>query len=136
MDNQFQIVDNFIDDSFFAGIRDTIIGNNQIPWFLNYGISSKDNTDEGIYFTHTFYTDYNVSSQYFGLLNPIFEKINPKAIIRARSNIYPKTPTVVKHGMHIDYPYKHCGLIFYLNTNNGFTILDDGTKIESVENRA
>ena len=32
--------------------------------------------------------------------------------------------------------YKHCGLIFYLNTNNGFTILDDGTKIESVENRA
>ena len=25
--------------------------------------------------------------------------------------------------------------LFYLNTNNGYTILEDGTKIESIENR-
>jgi hypothetical protein len=37
--------------------------------------------------------------------------------------------------MHIDYKYKHNGAIFSINTNNGGTILKDGTKIDSVENR-
>jgi|LakMenE18May11ns_1017448.scaffolds.fasta_scaffold9957695_3 hypothetical protein len=137
MDQSTKIIDNFIEPSIFEHFKKTIVGNNTIPWFLNHGISTKNTyNDEGIYFTHTFYTDYNISSQYFGSLNPIFEKINPKAIIRARANVYPKTNKIVQHGMHIDYPYEHFGLIVYLNTNNGFTILEDGTKVESIENRA
>jgi hypothetical protein len=137
MESPHKIVDNFIDPLIFENIKDSIVGHNKIPWFLNHGVSSKNTfSQDGIYFTHTFYTDYNVSSQYFGLLNPILQKINPKAIIRARSNIYPKTNNLIQHGMHIDYPYEHLGLIIYLNSNNGFTILEDGTKIESIENRA
>ena len=30
----------------------------------------------------------------------------------------------------------HQGLIFHINNNNGYTILEDGTKIESIANRA
>ena len=36
---------------------------------------------------------------------------------------------------HTDYPYSHKGALFYINTNNAPTILEDGTKIEAIENR-
>ena len=32
-------------------------------------------------------------------------------------------------------PYKHKGAILYINDNNGKTILEDGTEIESKANR-
>ena len=31
--------------------------------------------------------------------------------------------------------FPHKGAIFYINTNNGFTVLEDGTEIASVSNR-
>ena len=37
--------------------------------------------------------------------------------------------------MHIDYPFPHKGAILSLNTCNGYTKLEDGTKVDSVANR-
>ena len=37
--------------------------------------------------------------------------------------------------MHVDYPYSHKAAIFYINTCDGYTKLEDGTKIDSVANR-
>ena len=39
------------------------------------------------------------------------------------------------HNNHVDYPFPHKGAIFYLNTNNGLTILEDKVEVESIENR-
>ena len=36
---------------------------------------------------------------------------------------------------HVDYDFPHRGAIFYLNTNNGLTILEDTIEIKSIENR-
>ena len=41
----------------------------------------------------------------------------------------------MEHGQHRDYPIPHKGAIIYLNTCDGFTRLEDGTKVESVQNR-
>jgi hypothetical protein len=38
--------------------------------------------------------------------------------------------------MHVDQNFKHKGIILYVNNNDGYTKLIDGTKIESIENRA
>ena len=60
------------------------------------------------------------------------------ALIRVKVNYYNSTPEVVEHCKHYDYPampLPHKGAILYLNTNDGFTRLEDGTKIESIENR-
>ena len=32
-------------------------------------------------------------------------------------------------------PWNHKTAIFYINSNNGFTVLENDTKIESIENR-
>ena len=49
--------------------------------------------------------------------------------------MYPRTNEIEHHGKHTDYKFKHRGALFYINTNDGLTILDDGTEVESVENR-
>ena len=36
---------------------------------------------------------------------------------------------------HFDLSFPHKGAIFYVNTNDGFTVLEDGTEIKSIENR-
>ena len=50
-------------------------------------------------------------------------------------NFYPRTDDIVYHKKHTDLPFEHTGALFYLNTNDGLTVLEDGTKIESIENR-
>jgi hypothetical protein len=58
-----------------------------------------------------------------------------KALIRVKGNLYPSTSKLVEHDFHIDFPFKHKGALFSVNTCDGYTKLDDGTKIESIENR-
>ena len=48
---------------------------------------------------------------------------------------YPRTEKLEIHKPHFDYTYKHKGAIFYVNTNDGKTILDKNKQIDSVENR-
>ena len=68
-------------------------------------------------------------------VSPIFKKIEVKAVIRIKVNLYTNVNEFIENEYHIDYPYEHKGAILYLNTNNGYTILEDGTEIESIENR-
>ena len=42
---------------------------------------------------------------------------------------------MVHHDNHIDMAFPHKGGIFYITSNNGFTVLEDGTEIASVSNR-
>ena len=62
--------------------------------------------------------------------------LNPNVLLRAKANLYPSSPKLHEHGKHVDFTFKHKGFLFYINTNNGFTRLSDGTRIESIENRA
>ena len=48
----------------------------------------------------------------------------------------PKTSFVLEPSYHTDNSFNCTTAIFYLNTNNGYTKFKDGTKIESISNRA
>ena len=37
--------------------------------------------------------------------------------------------------MHVDFPQKHRVALFSVNTNNGYTLFDNGEKIQSIENQ-
>ena len=49
--------------------------------------------------------------------------------------MYPNTETLKEHGIHIDYSFPHKAGILSINTCDGYTKLEDGTKIDSVANR-
>ena len=68
-------------------------------------------------------------------VEPILNKIDHRVLIRCKANMYPSTPVITHHDPHVDLEYEHKGAIFYFNTINGVTVLEDGTEIESIENR-
>ena len=129
----YEVLDNFLQEDEFNNIKNIIMGDN-FPWYYNDAVGTKEDTSN-FYFTHTFFKNLNPHSNYYELLNPILQKLKIKALIRAKGNMYSKTEQLVEHGSHVDYDFEHKGAVFYVNTNNGFTVLDDGTKIKSVENR-
>jgi hypothetical protein len=130
---KYKIIDNFLEKEEFIKIKNMMLNNN-FPWYYNNSVSYKDKQD-GFYFTHSFYCNNQIYSDKYNLIFPIINKLNIKSIIRAKGNFYSRTFKIQEHGKHVDFKYKHNGFLFYINTNNGFTRLKDGTKIESIENR-
>jgi hypothetical protein len=63
----------------------------------------------------------------------IFEPIQ---IIRIKINLLPRSDKIVRHGLHIDtyVPGALTG-IFYLNSNDGETYIENYGIVESIENR-
>ena len=134
-----EIIDNFLDPYSFKSIQKTMLNlglNSSFPWFTKVGASvSGMKNNDGIYFTHMFYLD-QPESPFIELLNPLIQKIpyDPNKLKRVKGNLYPSTQRKIFHGWHIDYKESHQGCIFYINTNNGYTIFKN-KKVKSVENR-
>ena len=130
---KYEIIDNFLNKEEFLKIKNFILSDS-FPWFFQDNVSIK-NANDGIYFTHLFYNHYQVNSDKFYLMKPILDKLKVKSLLRIKGNFYPSTNKIIEHKKHVDYPFEHKGFIFYLNNNNGFTKLNDGTIIKSIENR-
>ena len=134
----YQIIDNFLNQEEFNNYN--ICFSPEISMTYNCAVAdSEDN--EFFLLGHVLHQGYEVLSPHFETLAiPLLNKINFKALIRARINWYPKWHEVVEHKPHNDLPYEHAVLLYYPNTNNGFTRLhgaDNGKDvvINSVANR-
>ena len=69
------------------------------------------------------------------ILLPIIKKLDPAAIVRIKGLMLSRTEENVEHGMHEDNTFNTTNALYYLNTNNGYTKFENGTKVESVANR-
>lgn len=132
----YEIFDNFLSEEDFSHIKNHILYP-QFSWDLTTSVSERGEKLPIIcsyYFTHIFWANFNVQpdSQIF---SSVLNKLNCRAIIRIKANLYPSTNIIMQHDNHIDYDFTHRGAILYINTNNGLTILEDKIEIKSVENR-
>lgn len=138
-----RIIDNFLEENDLREIQDLMTGS-WFPWYFNSGIVSLDDAkiieDIDIFdfqFTHTFVREKEIVSDFFPNLQKILDKLDPKQIIRLKSNL--QTPTVeqIRSRFHTDLEDTDNikTAIFYVNTNNGFTVFEDDTRIKSIENR-
>ena len=131
----YKIIDNFLPKKLFKDIQKHVTYS--LPYYYINNVSDINNSKDGYHFNHYFFGNNKVQSQDFNkIIEPILSKIKYFSLIRAKANCYPSTSKIEVHGKHKDFPFPYKGLLFYINTNNGFTILNDGTKIASVENRA
>lgn len=99
---------------------------------------------ENIQFCHALYSMYHPDiSAFYYLLEPILAKLNYTSLLKSKANLNIRAPYIVEHGFHTDYNAdilnKHKDAIktaiFYVNTNDGYTVFEDGTRVESVANR-
>ena len=130
--NHTKIVDNFLHKELYQRLYDVMMSAD-FAWFHNSSVA-QDYSKDGIYFTHSFYNNYTITSNHFNLVKPIIDVIKPKALIRVKGNLYTKTHQIYEHDAHTDYRYNHKGFLFYINTNNGFTKISN-KKVMSVANR-
>ena len=78
---------------------------------------------------------FKPSSSIFEEFIPFFEQLEAIAMVRARALLYVNQGKQIVHEKHRDFDYSHKTAVFYVTTNNGYTEFEDGTKVESVENR-
>ncbi len=140
---QHEIVDNFLPSDVLNEMQTLLLYpvlNEQIlTW--TYIPSVKNITDKGkedpklFYLAHLIY-DHTILSPFHNKIIPHFhEPLDIKSLIRIKINMYPNTQSVQEHGMHIDYKFSHKAGILSINTCDGYTKLEDGTKVDSVANR-
>lgn len=132
----YKIIDNILSEDEFLQIKNLIL-NKEFPWSFSTPVTHEiENlpTTASYYFTHTFWNRFNTNHQ-TEIFAPLLSIMECKAVIRIKANLYPSTETIIHHDNHIDHEFSHRGAIFYLNTNNGLTILEDKIEVESIENR-
>ena len=127
------IIDNFLDKKDFKPIQKILMGEN-FPWFYNPNISNTKDDSHFYFFYHNFFKK-EVRSSFFSLCEPLLKKLNYKALLRIKGGLYPSHTEVRSNNFHMDYNFKHKGCLFYINTNNGPTVIENKT-ILAKENRA
>tara|TARA_Y100000004_G_scaffold195105_1_gene261323 strand:- start:667 stop:1164 length:498 start_codon:yes stop_codon:yes gene_type:complete len=133
----YKIIDDALNENDFKNIEENILNSN-FPWSLTPKITD-DEEDLPIhgsfYFTHTFWQGFDIEVNKSQIFIPLLNLMDCNALIRIKANCYPSTPETIIHKSHTDYDFSHKGAIFYLNTNNGVTILEDKVEIKSIKNR-
>lgn len=132
MKTEIKIIDNFLDNFQFKNLKDFFFGKD-INWFFNDFITIKN--DGEFQFTHYFYDNFSVNSDYFNFILPILNKLQCKSLIRIKANLTTKSNQIKNFKLHTDYNFNCNTAIFYLNTNNGKTIFENKKEIKSIENR-
>tara|TARA_B100000902_G_scaffold244986_1_gene231961 strand:- start:129 stop:653 length:525 start_codon:yes stop_codon:yes gene_type:complete len=145
-----EIIDNFLPKEHFDKLEKIVMGIN-FPWYYQDQIAYKGENKESMefYLSHLIYRDdkepYPNSLE---IVWPILQKLGSykpdnkfllRTLARVKVNCYPNQNKFIEHSWHEDFepntlPYKAC--LLSMNTCDGYTKFKDGTKIESVANRA
>jgi len=137
---EMKIYDNFLPDQIFQMLFNNM-KRPEFKWHMSTILDeTEDNYLTNVQLVHSFYERHFLSHETLQLLFPIFQRLNPVALIKIKANLNMPSEKIVEHGLHNDIEDgTHMDYIntavFYLNTNNGYTMFEDGTKVNSVQNR-
>ena len=142
--NDIEVEDNVLSSYSFDKFQTTMLSTG-FSWFLCPEVVSPDilncNELDNYQLCHHFMRQsesdsFPVKSHWLELLTPIVKHMNVEGWKRIKGNLNPRTSSIIKHGFHVDYEDRRVKTsIFYVNSNNGYTEFQDGTRIESVANR-
>ena len=131
---RYEIIDNFLDEENFKLLKDNL-ESSLFPWYYSPKVAYLNYESETFYFYHLIAFAETSSSFCFDLIRPILNKLDYEVLIRIKANLYTNMGKLIEDPPHKDFNFSHKGAIFFINTNNAPTILQDGIKIEAIENR-
>ena len=149
------VIDNFLDSYAITRILD-LVGCNDLSHYHDFHLywnpyistpSDKGGALSNGYFVHNFYRNDETLSDHAWVADDIKKEYlkldssivnNCTSLHHAKFNLFTGTEKRLNYGFHQDivHGYKHNSLIFYLDDSDGYTVLDDGTRIRSKNNRA
>jgi len=120
---------NFLPLEQFKKLQNLII-DLDFPWRIRKCMTD---SDENIYFTHSFFNYYKINSNsYQEYIIPILIKLKCVSPIEIRANMF-LNKLFNKSGWHTDYNFNNLTAILYLNNCNGGTELKIKNKIKFVK---
>ena len=142
-----QVLDNFLDERLFQAFL-AAVGAPDFPWQASEvnsapapGLAPQHNRQQ----VHGFYLrkpGIRYESPRFGLLRPVLgalaalAALAPHTLVKAKLNRTPRLADHVAYGLHVDTHWPGASTaILYLNTNDGYTLFEDGSQVASVANR-
>lgn len=139
-----QIIDKALQSDEFEKIKTLLTGHDFTWFFSNHTVSKTVGLDDkrvDYKFHHVFYEKHAPNSVFIDVISPIIKVLSPLALVTSRAFLSTFTGQKVNHGFHTDHLVEDersklmKTAIFYVNTNNGGTLFEDGTFVESIENR-
>lgn len=141
MENQsYKIIDNFLNNEHFNVLKNIMF---KEDFFWNYNKTQVyyiNKPSDGSMFFHRIFNNNRIIDHY--LYNEhmlhILDCLNCNALINIKANMYINVNNRFTSYWHTDHGIKNAfTAIFYMNNNNGYTLLDEDKKIkiDSVENR-
>ncbi len=133
----YEVIDNFLSQADYEVLYKVMLGHN-FNWYYNDSVNTKpvEGSNLDLQFGHNFYREGRPFSDYFHLLQPLWDKIEPRALIRVKGNLNPITAEPYAGGWHRDLEFDCTTAVYYINTNNGYTEFQEtGERVESVANR-
>jgi hypothetical protein len=139
-----QVIDKFLEEKELEKI-DFLFSETNLPWFFNassiYAHGDPNAQDDKKFmFTHMFMFEGKVNSDFYPVIEPIINKlktiINFNLIYRIKANLYTNQGKHIEHTPHQDLNRlgkKYYTAIYFINSNNGKTIIKD-IEIPSIKN--
>ena len=141
---EVNVIDDLLSEDELNEVKTLILGKT-FPWYILEHVATTNEVSENWnwYGCHVFYVNDEPISSYYKKISEIFlPKFHNmiqggvRSLKRIKANFYPWTETLQEHALHSDYHYDIKTIIFSLNTCDGYTKFENGTKFNSVENKA
>lgn len=131
---KIKIIENFLPESIFKNIQSIMLGPEMV-WYYQNHTTINSNQEEDFYFAHIFFEDKRQRSELFQtIIHPILGRIDFNYLLRARGRLITRKVEQVPHEFHVDSDIKHFVALFSINSNNGYTLFENGEKSISKEN--
>ena len=138
--SDIKVIDNLLDEHYFNKLQDQFMSP-EVPWIYADEVICKEDLRCDPKYNYQFalniYKDFSPQSQAFEILHPIVThpELSMAGLFTIKANMNVATDEIQEHGLHTDSAFHCTTAVFFLNTNNGYTLFEDGTKVESVANR-
>ena len=136
-----EVLDNYLPEEHFVPIYDYFMGN-ESEWHWMDGVVTVG--DGFTQFIDVIYDGFHPNSRGFDKLWHVFKQEKMVALNRIKANLGLKTNELIIYdgdGFHYDVIGSDQQIssittgILYINTNNGYTLFENGDKVSSVRNR-
>ena len=125
-------LENFLNPKHADELENFLTSDN-FSWFYQDGVSTKNDNKGKYFFNHNIYKEGRIVSDHWGIGEKLVNKIKrinkgqfkDLIIYRVKCNMFPKAHKKIKSSRHTDMLQKHITAIYYVNTNNGGTIIYD-----------
>ena len=131
---------NFLDQEYFNHLYGIVTqGKSQFYWNFQEEVAYKGDVSpdsrDAFYFIHPVFGDLGPQSAFHNELQPLYEKLNVRALLRVRVIMYVNQGRFMIHSPHIDYNFQHSAALLYMNTCNGYTLMaDEHINIQASQN--